>query len=509
MSPVDLEDRPHVRSRHSGLIIFAVMLSALLQVLDTTIANVALPHMQSSLGATQESVTWVLTSYIVASAITLPAAGWLAGRFGVRTVLLTAVTAFIVLSMLCGMAVNLFEMIVFRIGQGIAGAFLIPLSQSVMLDLTRPSRHARMMGIWSIGIMIGPIMGPIVGGWLTENLDWRWVFYVNVPIGLISLFLLITQLPDWGREKVKFDLTGFALIAMALASLQLLLDRGEHISWFESVEAWIYVAILLSSGWAAVVHIIYAESPLFDHALFFDRNFVIVLLLFVVVGFCMTANMALLPPMLQSLLGYSVLTTGLVLAPRGVGVLISIPIAGWLVRRGLDNRVPVGGGLIVTAITMFEMATWSLAVDTRHIALTGIIQGLGLGLIFIPLNTLAFGTLPPRLRTSASSLLNLSRSLGASIGISLVITMLARNIQINHAELGSHITAESLPAMDLSAISRIEPIGTIGLTLLNAEINRQAAMIAYLNDFWLMGVFCLAALPTILLLRPSAHQDNY
>ena len=501
-------DRPHVVVDNPVILIVAIMLAALLQILDTTIANVALPHMQSSLGATSETITWVLTSYIIASAIALPTTGWLAGRLGTRRLLLGSVSAFVILSMLCGMAVSLEEMVIFRVGQGVAGAFIVPLSQSVMLDVTRPSKHTQAMSIWGMGMMVGPIMGPILGGWLTENLEWRWVFFVNIPIGALSLFLLATQLSDWGREKVKFDRLGFILIGVTLASTQLLLDRGLQIDWFDSNEAWIYIGLILAFGWASVVHISTAKNPLFDRALFADRNFAVALLVMCIIGLNLYAILALLPPMLQHLFGYSVLETGLVLAPRGIGVLFSMPLSVYLARKGVRNRVLVGGGFLITAITMFEMSTWSLAVDSRHIVLTGLLQGAGTGMAFIPLNTLAFATLTPRLRASASSLLNLFRSIGSSIGISVAVSVLGRNIQVNHAELGQFVTATTLPAVDLSAVSEIQPFGGAAVTLINAEVNRQAAMIAYVNDFYMMGIFCVLAIPLVLLIRSAKSGDG-
>ncbi|GGC17831.1 EmrB/QacA family drug resistance transporter [Novosphingobium marinum] len=483
------------------LVYIGVMLAALLQVLDTTIANVALPHMQAALGATTETVTWVLTSYIVASAIALPITGWLAGRMGMRELFILSTAAFVIFSALCGLATNLTQMVAFRVGQGVAGAFLMPLSQAVLLDVTRPSRHPQAMALWGMGVIIGPIAGPILGGWLTENFEWRWVFFVNVPLGAISLFLMITQLPRWTKAKVRLDFLGFALLALFLGSLQLLLDRGEHIDWFDSAEAWVYAALAASCGWGAVVHLAMSRNPLFDRALFKDRNFVIALLVMVVVGIAVFATLALLPPMLQNLLGFDVLDTGFVLAPRGVGVLISMQLAGFLIRRGADPRIVIAAGFGLTAYSMFEMSAWSLEVDSFHIIWTGVVQGLGLGLIFIPLNVAAFATLAPRLRTEASAILNLTRSVGASVGISVVVSILARSIQINHAELGANITATTLPMIDIDQARIAGPVGEAAFRMIDMEINRQAAMIGYLNDFYLMGWACLLSLPLAFLVR--------
>lgn len=501
-------DRPHIETPNRGILFFAIMAAALLQILDTTIANVALPHMQASLGATSDSISWVLTSYIVASAIALPTTGWLSGRIGTRPLLLISVTAFIVFSALCGLSVSLTEIVLFRLGQGVAGAFIMPLSQSVMLDVTRPSQHGTAMMIWAMGIMAGPIAGPILGGYLTENFDWRWVFFVNVPVGLLALTLLVIHLPHWDKVKVRFDRVGFVLIAVAIGALQLLLDRGEQVDWFASGESWLYLALMLSCGWAAVAHLALARDPLFDRGLFRDRNFNVALVIIMVVGLCLFATLALLPPLLQTLLGYSVLETGMVMSPRGIGVLLCMPVSQFLVRKGVDTRLIVGGGFAVVGISMFEMANWSLEVDARHIILTGLLQGVGIGLTFLPLNTLAFATLPAKVRATASSLLNLSRSIGSSIGISVVVTLLARSVQINHMELAEKITPETLGSANLGALSRIEPMGPAAMQMIDGMINRQAAMIGYINDFWLMGVACFATLPLIMLIRPAKKAGD-
>ncbi|MBA3863387.1 MAG: EmrB/QacA family drug resistance transporter [Erythrobacter sp.] len=498
-----LHDVPELESRNYPLLIIGVMAASLLQILDTTIANVALPHMQSSLGATVDTVTWVLTSYIIASAVALPITGWLADRIGARRLFIGSVAGFIIASMLCGLAQNLEEMVAFRALQGIAGAFIAPLSQSFMLDATRPSRHAQIMAIWGMGIMIGPILGPILGGWLTETANWRWVFFVNLPVGIASLAILITCLPQRPRRKRRFDLTGFALMAAALAAFQLMLDRGTQADWLASGEIWVYLVITLSATWMAIVHFSVTPDPLFERALFADRNFVIALFFMVVIGIVMFAVMALMPPMLQNLLGYGVIDTGIVLMPRGVGILISMQLSGVLMRRGIDARAVVACGFLISALSLWQMAHWSLAVDEIHIIISGLLQGLGLGLVFIPLQVSAFATLNPVLRTDGSSLLNLTRSLGASAGISWMTVLLARNIQTTHEELGSHVTAATGNVVDFSTTDQFQALGDIAMSLIDAEVNRQAAMIAYVDDFWLMMWITLAAAPLAFLMRPN------
>ena len=494
-------DQPEYPVANPTLLIFGIMAASLLTVLDSTIANVAIPHMQSSLGATADTVTWVLTSYIIASAVALPITGWLSDRFGARALFIATVAGFILSSMLCGAAQNLEQMVVFRALQGVSGAFVMPLSQSFMLDTSRPSRHPQVMAIWGMGIMIGPILGPVLGGWLTESANWRWVFYVNVPIGALALSILAANLPHRRLKRRPFDLFGFALIAIALTSLQLLLDRGTQIDWFASPEAWVYAVIAASAAWMAIIHLAGTGNPLFPSRMFADRNFLIALIFMAVIGVVMFATMALLPPMLQNLFGYDVIDTGLVLMPRGVGILISMQISGLLLRRGFDARKSVALGLLVTAWSLWQMAHWSLDADVRLVVISGVVQGLGMGLAFIPLNVTAFTTLGPGLRTDGSSLLNLTRSLGASIGISITTVLLSHNVQLMHQELGAHVTANATSLIDASSIDRYQTLGDAALRLVDAEINRQAAMVGYIDDFYLMMWMSLLAIPLTLLMR--------
>jgi DHA2 family multidrug resistance protein len=394
-------------------------------------------------------------------------------------------------------------MVIFRALQGVAGAFIAPLSQSSMLDVTRRSRHPQVLAIWGMGAMIGPIIGPVLGGWLTENWNWRWVFYVNLPVGLVALAILFAQLPSRQIRKRRFDLFGFAMVALALGGLQLLLDRGNQVDWFASVETWIYLGCAISAAWVGTIHLATARHPLFHRELFADRNFVISAVGMIAVGAVIFSTMALLPPMLQGLFGYDAIDTGLVLAPRGLGVLISMGLSSWLIRRGIEPRWLVAAGFLMTAWTMEWMAGWSLEVDSFHVWGSGFVQGLAVGLVFIPLNASAFATLPAHLRTEGSSLLNLLRSVGSSIGISVVMTLLARGIQRSHEELAGEITANSAGMADLSSLERFQQYGQAGLAMADAEVTRQAAMIAYINDFRLLTWMCLAAVPLVLLMRKN------
>ncbi len=485
------------------LVAIGVMLASLIQILDTTIANVAIPHMQSSLGATSDEISWVLTSYIVAVAVAMPITGWLADRVGSRRLFLASVVGFVLSSMLCGMAQNVTEMVLFRALQGATGAFIAPLSQAAMIDTNKPSRQSQMMAVWGMGIMAGPILGPILGGYLTENWNWRAVFYVNVPLGIISLAILAATLPSRELVRRKFDGLGFVLIALALTSLQLLLDRGNHIDWFQSIEAWIYMIALLSAVWIGVIHFATAREPLFNRQLFTNSNFVFALGFSLVMGVVMFATMALLPPMLQRLFGYGVIDTGEAMMPRGIGTLLTMQLSGYILRKGFDPRILIAAGFSIAAFSLWEMASWSLQTDYYHIAMSGFVQGIGMGLVFIPLNASAFATLPPMLRTDGSSLLNLSRSLGSSVGISIVTSLLAHNLQVSHSDLAAHVTASFTGVLDFSTVDRFQTMGEAALRLVDAEVNRQAAMIAYIDDFWLMTWLTLAAAPLVVFMKKA------
>ena len=488
--------------KHRGMITVSIMLATIIQVLDTTIANVALPHMQASLGATQDSINWVLTSYIVASAIAIPIAGWLSERIGRKRLMLMAVVGFTIASLLCAIATSLPEIVLFRLLQGVSGAFLVPLAQATMFDINPPEKHGQAMATFGGGIMIGPILGPVLGGWLTDSFDWRWVFIINLPVGILAFVMLLRAMPKGETSRRPFDLFGFALLAIALGSLQMFLDRGEQLDWFESWEIMIEAGLAIGFSWMFVVHTLTSKRPIFEKAMFADRNFSTGLLFMAVTGVLLLAGLALLPPLLQRLYGYSVLQSGILTAPRGVGTLISMLAAGWLIGR-VDLRLLVAIGIGFMGISLWMMTGFALDQPSGPVIWSGLIQGLGLGLIFVTMQSLAFATLAPFMRTSAAALLNLARNIGGSIGIALVGAQLVRITQIAHADMASGITENSIPVADPNILSRIGQQGDVALAIINAEINRQALFIAYLDDFKLMMILTFAALPLILLMRKA------
>jgi DHA2 family multidrug resistance protein len=484
------------------LVTIGVILGMLMQVLDTTIANVALPNMRASLSATPETISWVLTSYIVASAIAIPITGWLADRVGRKPLFVWAVIVFTAASLLCAVAQSLTEMVAFRAVQGVAGAFIVPLAQATLFDINPREKHGQAMALFGAGVMVGPIAGPVLGGWLTDSYDWRWVFLINLPIGLLAALLMARNMPAIPKTKRKFDLFGFAMLGIGLAALQLMLDRGEQLDWFASWEIMIELGLAIGGFWMFGVHMVTGRDPIFDRRMFADRNFSTGLLFMAVMGMMMFAGLALLPPLLQSLLGYSVLQSGFLTAPRGVGTLISMIVVGRLVGK-IDARLLVLTGMGLMALSLWQMSGFSLAMDRNPVIVSGVVQGLALGLIFVPLNTAAFGTLAAQYRTTAAALFNLSRSIGGSIGISIMTVLLARNLQVSHSDLAAHITPYSLPPIPPAIAQGVPQIAQTAAAMMDAEINRQALMIAYIDDFKLMMILSLLSIPMLLLLRKA------
>lgn len=488
-----------------GFITLSVMLATIMQALDTTIANVALPHMQGSMSATQDQVSWVLTSYIVASAIFLPMTGFLAERFGRKRLFLWSVIGFTITSMLCGAAQNLPQIVSFRLLQGIFGAALVPLSQAILLDTYPKEKHSSAMAMWGVGVMLGPILGPSLGGWLTEYYNWRWVFYINLPFGILTTVGILAFVKETPTNiNRRFDLLGFAFLSLGIGALQMMLDRGEVQDWFHSSEIILELLLGLFGFYLFIAHIFTYRQPFIEPSIFKDRNFSMGLMFMFVIGIILLATMALLPPFLQNLLGYPVLDVGLVMAPRGVGVMVAMMIVGKLAGK-MDPRKQVVFGLSLTAFSLWEMTLFDLNVSKWDIIRTSIAQGFGLGFVFVPLSAISFSTLNARFRNEGTALFSLTRNIGSSIGISIVISQLQQNIQKNHAAFADYITPFSLPLKEAMQHGIWDIHSPAGLAALNGELTRQAATLSYLQDFRLMMWICLAALPLIVFLK-APHQ---
>lgn len=497
-------DSPRIVSRNRPLLLVGAMAAMTMYTLDSTIANVALPHMSAALGATQDTVTWVLTSYVLASAVALPVAGFLVDTLGLRRMMLMAVALFTVASMACGAAQNIEQMVAFRIIQGFAGAFLSPLAQTVTLDSCTEAERPKMMAIYSQGIMLGPIAGPIVGGWLTDNLDWRWVFYVNLPVGVLCFLLLAIFLPSMPTERRRVDLVGWGLVVLTVSALQLILDRGQTVDWFASAEIVIYAVLAAGGGWLAFFHLSGAPNPLFPLALFRDRNFTIAMALMFLMGLVMMSVMAMLPGLLQQVYGYTALQSGLLVMPRGIGMLVTVTALAPIITR-VDTRILLLAGLLLMGASTWMMTGWSIDMPRLPIVAAGLVQGFGLAFTFIPMNLIAFATLAPRFRTDAASMITLMRNLGSSIGIAISSVALSRSIQVNHAELGAHVTPAAVP-FNLDRITAFGPAGEAALRMVDGMVNLQAVMISYINVFYAMGLACFIATPMLLLVRTAARR---
>ncbi len=487
------------------LITLSVMLASLLQSLDNTIANVALPHIQGSVSATQDQISWVLTSYIIAVAIMTPLSGWLAGQIGRKRVFLVSVAGFTLASMLCGVAQSLSQIVIARLLQGLCGAALVPLSQATLLDINPPSRHARAMAIWVMGVTVGPIFGPVLGGWLTENYNWRWVFYINLPFGVLAFLGILGSMPENRAHESRFDFFGFSALSVAIGALQLMLDRGQIKDWFSSPEICIEAAVAATALYLFIVHMLTATQRRFvSPALFQDRNFLVGSLFVFLVGAVLFASLALQPPLLQGLLNYPVVTTGLVTAPRGIGTLIAIIVVGRLADK-LDPRLMIGAGFAITAASLWQMTNFDLQMDSSAVIWSGFVQGVGSGMVFVSLSAVTFATLRQNLRNEGTSIFSLVRNLGSSIGISATETLLTRNTQTMHASLGEHVNRFS-PLLHARLAAATPDART--LSELNASVTRQAEMVAYNDNFKLMMVLCVAVIPMALLLRRGSHRGE-
>jgi DHA2 family multidrug resistance protein len=484
------------------MITISIMLATIIQALDGTIANVALPHMQGSLSASQDQITWVLTSFIVAAAIATPLNGWLVDRYGLKNVFLVSVAGFTIASVLCGISATLTEIVVARMLQGVFGAALVPLSQSVLLDINPREKHGPAMAVWGMGVMIGPILGPTLGGWLTDSYSWRWVFFINVPIGALAFWGIWRYIHGSSpARRIRFDTFGFVTLSIAIGALQMLLDRGEQNDWFASTETWVELILTVMALAYFIGHTLTrpAGESFVDFRLLKNGNYVTGLLLIFIVGMVLFATRALMPTMLQGLMGYPAKLAGLVTAPSGLGTMAAMMIVGRLTGK-VDFRLLLGIGFAITAFSLWQMMHYTLVLSQSDIVWPGVVQGVGLGLVFVPLSAATFATLSPQMRAEGTALYSLVRNIGSSIGIALVQALLVRNTQIAHASLAVHVNAANPAVRDPTSL--YDMATQAGPALINNEITRQASMIAYVDDYRLMMLMTVAVIPMLLLIRP-------
>jgi MFS transporter, DHA2 family, multidrug resistance protein len=507
-----------------------VMMATIMQALDGTIANVALPNIQGSLSSTQEQVAWVITSYIVSAAIATPLAGFCAVRFGLRRILVSSVIGFTMASMLCGAAQTLPQLVLFRVMQGVFGASLVPLSQALMMDAYNREEQGKAMAMWGVGTMLGPITGPTLGGWLTDEYSWRWVFYINLPVGILCTIGLMVLIKNKAGDNPRpFDLLGFTLLSIAIGTFQLMLDRGETVDWFGSKEIIVEAIVAAVAACMFVIHMLSNDHPFLPRDLFRDRNLTLGIIFTAITGLLMIVTATLLPPFLQQLKGYPVFTTGIVMAPRGVGTMLSMLVVSRLIGR-VDARWLIAIGLSLCGISLYDMTLFTLDVDEGRIIWNGFLQGVGLGLVFPPLTTLAFATISTRVRTEGAALNALMRNLGASIGVAALVALLDRNVQINRSALAEHLNVFSpfwrlgsipvengIPVERSRIIGHLMPFGgswPFGavptddpsklIAMWGEELNRQAATIAYLNDFRVLALATVVFIPLLFFMRRQA-----
>ena len=490
-----------------GMITATVICACVLQGIDTTIANVCLPHIQGSMSASQDQISWVLTSYIVSSAIMMPLTGWLAARFGVKYIFLASVIGFTLASALCGAATSLTQLVLYRILQGIFGAGLVPLGQATLFTIYPRERHGHAMAIFSTGAMMGPIIGPTLGGWLTENLDWRWCFYINLPVGaLCALGVTIFLRQSRNPRRDPFDMLGFAMLSIAVGSLQLMLDRGQLQDWFHSTEIWIEATAAALSFYLFAVHTATAgERSFLNRELLKSPNFVAGSLLMFGVGMILSGTLALMPSMMQVLLNYPVFDSGWMMAPRGVGTMVAMFFVARMINH-VDNRLFILFGFLLTAASLYQMTGFSLQMGSGPIIFAGFAQGFGLGCTFVPLNLLALSGLPNHILTQGTAIRALMRMLGGSIGIAILETQLTQNTQIVHSRLVEALRPDNPLAQGHFLAPQFSLTTPSGIAALNAEVTRQAAMIGYIDNFMLMLVVILASLPLLLLVRVARRQ---
>jgi DHA2 family multidrug resistance protein len=508
-----------------------VMMATIMQALDGTIANVALPNIQGSLSSTQEQVAWVITSYIVSAAIATPLAGFCAVRFGIRRILVSSVIGFTIASMLCGAAQTLPQLVLFRIMQGVFGASLVPLSQTLMMEAYTREEQGKAMAMWGVGTMLGPITGPTLGGWLTDEYSWRWVFYINLPVGILCAIGLMILIKNKASDNPRpFDLLGFTLLAIAIGTFQLMLDRGETVDWFGSKEIIVEAVVAGVAAAMFVLHMLSDDHPFLPRDLFRDRNLMLGIIFTAITGLLMIVTATLLPPFLQQLKGYPVFTTGIVMAPRGLGTMISMFCVSRMIGR-VDARWLIAIGLGLCGVSLYDMTLFTLDVDEGRIVWNGFLQGVGLGLVFPPLTTLAFATVPARIRTEAAAMNALMRNLGASIGVAALVALLDRNVQINRSQMAESLTVFSpfwrlattpvdqtgvlvdrsrlidywtplMGGFPYGSVPTDDPNKLIGMW--SEELTRQASTVAYLNDFRVLAVATMVFIPLLFFMRRQA-----
>ena len=490
------------------LISITVMLPTLIEILDTSVVNVSLDHIRGSLSAGIDEATWAITAYLVSNAIIIPITGWLSKVFGRKNYLIASIILFTVSSFLCGSAWSLRSLVIFRILQGIGGGGLQPLSQSILLESFPPSKHGMAMAIFGIGIMFGPIVGPLLGGWVTDNWSWRWIFYINVPIGIISVllaFFVISDPPYMKRVRMKIDYWGLMLLAVGLGSLQFVIDKGQREDWFSSSVISTFAIITAVALTLFVIIELFSENPVIDLRLFRDRTFTSGNILMFFAFFNLFGSIVLLPIYLQTLMGYTAYLAGVVLGPGGLATIFALPVAGKLVEKK-NPRTVLMFGIFISALSTYLMSLFNLQADFWTLVWPRMVLGVGMGFLFIPLTTMTLSHMPKEKMTEATAMYNLLRNIGGSVGVSFVTTMLARRAQFHQFRLVEHLTpfdsAFAIAKEKLSGFLAFRGVHTIdpGL-LIYGELRRQSGMLAFNDAFFMLFVLMMSILPLVFLMK--------
>jgi DHA2 family multidrug resistance protein len=483
-----------------NMVTICAMTATIMQALDTTIANVALPYMQGTLSASQDQINWVLTSYIVAAAIMTAPVGWIANRFGRKRIFILCSGGFTIASVLCGLAQDINQMVLFRLLQGVFGAALVPLSQAVMLDSYALHERAKAMSIWGMGVMMGPIMGPSLGAWLTETYSWHWVFFVNLPFGIFTVLGLLIFMDETRKNReLRFDWFGFAALAVGIGSLQIALDRGEQLGWMESNEIIAEFIISAVGFYYFFAHSFTTAKPFIQFAIFKDKNFIGGCVFMAVMGLVLFSTMALSSPYLQNVIGYPIITAGLLLASRGCGTFVAMMLVGRMMRY-IEARTLIISGLSITCLSLFYMTGWTDQTGVSEIVTISIVQGFGFGLVFVPLSTVAFLTLPNHLRTDGTSMLTLMRNVASSIGISLVIAQLTEGSRRTYAILSEHVNPFNHAMQMPDVRGMIDMTTDKGRAMMDVMVGLQAQIIAFSHDYQMVMMFTLCAIPLAIMI---------
>lgn len=501
MTSVSLvQDHTTVTNSEKWLITIAIMLVTVIEVLDMTIVNVALPHMMGALGANTNQITWILTSYIVSSAIMMPLTGFLVTRFGRRRLLLVDIVGFLAASMLCGMSVSLTEIVVFRILQGLFGATLVPLSQYVLRDTFKPEEQGKAMAIWGLGIMVAPILGPTIGGYITESMNWRWIFYLNIPVCIIAFFMALRFIKETPRQKQFIDWVGMALMTMGIGCLQILLDKGNENNWFDNNYMILLAVISVVSLIMFIIRGLFYENNIINLAIFKDRNFTTSTVMLSVFGISLFGIMAIQPLMLENLMNYPASTTGLAMMPRGIASGVGMIVVSRLINR-TDPRLLVIIGIVLSALGTYWMSSFNLETGMDLIVYTGIIQGFGMGLFFVPLSTLALSTLPTQYTAEGSGLFSFGRSLGSSIGVSILGTIVSRMSQSNWNIYGGNINASNPALYKWLNAHHLSINSPLAHQMLGQELYRQSSMLSFVDAYWITAISFIIMLPIVFLIK--------